>query len=99
MLTAKRRNSARSSNLCGPNGEIVRRTRNEPSRRKAARRKLGNASLIREEVYEMNTLTFLEGLLRDARHALRMIRLNRAFSAGALGAGWEGLRANCWSRV
>ena len=65
----------------------------------AARRKLGNANLIREEVYEMNTLTFLEGLLRDARHALRMIRLNRAFSAGALGAGWEGLRANCWSRV
>ncbi len=39
----------------------------------AARRKLGNASLIREEVYEMNTLTFLEGLLRDARHALRML--------------------------
>src|SRR5262249_7253824 len=50
----------------------------------AARRKLGNTSSIREEIYEMNTLTFLEGLLRDARHALRMIRLNPVFSAAAI---------------
>ena len=49
----------------------------------AARKKLGNATLIREEVYEMNTLTFLEGLLRDGRHALRMIRLNPGFSTAA----------------
>src|SRR6476620_1924673 len=30
-----------------------------------AQRKLGNATLIREEVYRMNTLTFIEGALRD----------------------------------
>ena len=35
------------------------------------RRKLGNTTLIREEVYRMNTFTFLEGALRDALHALR----------------------------
>ena len=34
--------------------------------RAAALRKLGNTTQIREEVYGMNTLTFIEGLLRDA---------------------------------
>jgi len=53
--------------------EYVTRGMDPAEAKAAARRKLGNASLIREEVYEMNTLTFLEGLLRDARHALRML--------------------------
>ena len=48
--------------------------------RAAARRKLGNTTLIREEVYRMNTLTFMEGVLRDARHAVRMIRTKPGFS-------------------
>src|SRR6201999_1642145 len=41
--------------------------------RAAAQRKLGNPTLIREEVFRMNTLTFADSILRDARHALRMI--------------------------
>src|SRR5258708_1631327 len=48
--------------------------------RAAAQKKLGNATLIREEVYRMNTLRFIEGALRDARHALRMIRTKPGFS-------------------
>ncbi|MGA3190238.1 MAG: ABC transporter permease, partial [Bryobacteraceae bacterium] len=60
----------------------------------AARRKLGNATLVREEVYGMNTLTFLEGLLRDGRHALRMIRLNPAFSTAAILSLALGIGAN-----
>ena len=40
--------------------------------------------LIREEVYRMNTLTFLEGVLRDARHAVRTIRTKPGFSVAAL---------------
>ena len=32
----------------------------------------------------MNTLAFLEGLLRDGRHAFRMIRMNPGFSATAI---------------
>src|ERR1700691_2924135 len=62
--------------------------------RAAARRKLGNTIQIREEVYRMNTLTFLEGLLRDARHAARMIRTKPGFSAAGLLSLALGIGAN-----
>jgi putative ABC transport system permease protein len=63
--------------------EYIARDMDAAAARDAARRKLGNTTLIREEVYRMNTLATLEGLLRDVRHALRMIRRNRGFSAAA----------------
>jgi hypothetical protein len=37
--------------------------------RAAARRKLGNAGRIREEIYAMNTITLLEWLWQDVRSA------------------------------
>lgn len=52
--------------------------------RRATRRKLGNLTRIREEVYEMNTATFVEGTMRDLRHSARMLRLNPAFSITAV---------------
>jgi hypothetical protein len=52
--------------------------------RQAARQKLGNLTRIREEVYDMNTATFLEGTLQELRHAGRMLRLNPAFSMTAM---------------
>jgi hypothetical protein len=52
--------------------------------RRAARLKLGNLTRIREEVYEMNTATFLEGATQELRHAIRMLRLNPAFSITAI---------------
>lgn len=64
--------------------EYIARGMDPTVARSAARKKLGNATLIQEEVYEMNTLTFLEDLLRDGRYALRMIRLNPGFSTAAI---------------
>jgi hypothetical protein len=52
--------------------------------RRAARRKLGNLTRIREEVYEVNTVTFLEGAMQDLRHSARMLRLSPAFSITAI---------------
>src|SRR5437899_1848767 len=52
--------------------------------RRAARRKLGNPTRIREEVYEMNTATFVEGIARELRLSVRMLRLNPAFAVTAI---------------
>jgi hypothetical protein len=52
--------------------------------RRAARRKLGNLTKIREEVYEMNTAKFVEGVIQELRHSVRMLRLNPAFSLTAI---------------
>lgn len=67
----------------------------DPARaRDAAHRKLGNTTLIREQVYQMNTLTFVEGFLRDVRYALRFIQLNPGFSATAILSLALGIGAN-----
>ena len=42
----------------------------------------------------MNTLTFLEGVLRDARHAVRMIRTKPGFSVAVLLSLALGIGAN-----
>jgi putative ABC transport system permease protein len=52
--------------------------------RYAAHRKLGNSTLIREEVYVMNSIEFFETLGQDLRYTLRMLKRNRAFSALAV---------------
>ncbi|MBZ5600798.1 MAG: ABC transporter permease [Acidobacteriia bacterium] len=64
--------------------EYIARGMTPDEARAAARRKLGNTTLIREEVYRMNTVTLLESAWRDARHALRMIRTKPGFSIPAL---------------
>lgn len=74
--------------------EYIARGMEPAAARNAVRKKLGNATLIREEVYQMNTLTLLEGLLRDARHALRMIRSNPGFSTAAILSLAIGIGAN-----
>jgi predicted permease len=67
----------------------------EPSEaRAAARRKLGNTMQVREEVYRMNTLTFIEGLLQDARYAVRTIRTKPEFSVAVLLSLALGIGAN-----
>src|SRR4029077_15035796 len=61
--------------------------------RRAARRKLGSPTRIREDVYEMNTATFVESTLRDLRHSVRMLRMNPAFALTAILTLALGIRA------
>jgi hypothetical protein len=42
--------------------------------RQVAQRKLGNSTLIREEIYRMNSLAFFESLWQDIRYAYELLR-------------------------
>jgi hypothetical protein len=52
--------------------------------RAAARRKFGNPALIREEIYRMNSIGFLETTCADLLYALRAMRKNPAFASTAV---------------
>jgi hypothetical protein len=52
--------------------------------RSAAGRKFGNATMVREDIYRMNTLGFLETLSRDLLYALRTMRKNPVFVTTAV---------------
>jgi putative ABC transport system permease protein len=62
--------------------------------RAAARRKLGNATLVREEIYQMNTVTLVDSAWRDLKYGARLLRLNPAFATVAILSLALGIGAN-----
>ena len=64
--------------------ENLQRGMSPAEARDAARRKLGNATRIREEIYDLNTLRLLETARLDLRDASRQLRRRPMVSALAL---------------
>src|SRR5437899_91326 len=61
--------------------------------RYAARRKLGNPTLIREEIYRMNSLVWLETLVQDLRYGVRLLGLSPGCALAAIASLGLGMGA------
>jgi putative ABC transport system permease protein len=52
--------------------------------RHAAQRSFGNATSVREQVYEMNSLSLVESIGKDMTHGIRQLRRNPAFACSGI---------------
>jgi putative ABC transport system permease protein len=62
--------------------------------RSAAFRKFGNPTLVREEIYRMNTVTLVENVFQDVAYGARQLRRNPSFALVAVLSLALGIGAN-----
>ena len=82
------------SHLAIETDENIARGMTPEQARAAARRKLGSPLLVREEIYQMNTISFVDSAWRDLKHGLRLLRLNPGFAIVAILSLALGVGAN-----